>query len=36
VAPDLLDRLDKLAKENGHTRAGLITLGIARVLRDGL
>jgi hypothetical protein len=36
VATDVLDRLDKLAFANGQTRAGLISLGIARLLRDGI
>jgi hypothetical protein len=36
VATDVLHRLDTLAAQYGQTRAGLITLGIARLLRDGL
>jgi hypothetical protein len=32
----MLRRLDALAEQNGQTRAGLIVLGISRVLRDGL
>jgi hypothetical protein len=36
VAADVLRQLDQLAARYGQTRAGLIGLGIARVLRDGL
>ncbi len=36
VATDVLHKLDTLAAQYGQTRAGLITLGIARLLRDGL
>jgi hypothetical protein len=36
VATDVLRQLDQLAARYGQTRAGLIGLGIARVLRDGL
>lgn len=36
IATDVLRQLDELAARYGQTRAGLIGLGIARVLRDGL
>jgi hypothetical protein len=36
IADDVLRQLDELAARYGQTRAGLIGLGIARVLRDGL
>jgi hypothetical protein len=36
VATEVLRQLDELAARYGQTRAGLIGLGIARVLRDGL
>jgi hypothetical protein len=36
IATDVLRQLDELAARYGQTRAGLIGIGIARVLRDGL
>ena len=36
VATDVLRQLDELAAQYGQTRAGLIGIGIARVIRDGL
>jgi hypothetical protein len=36
VADDLLQRLDSMARETGQSRAGLIKIGISRLLRDGL
>jgi uncharacterized protein (DUF4415 family) len=36
VAADVLRQLDEMAGRYGQTRAGLIGIGIARVLRDGL
>lgn len=36
VAADVLRQLDEMAGKYGQTRAGLIGIGIARVLRDGL
>jgi len=36
IPDEILRRLDALAEQNGQTRAGLIMLGVSRVLRDGL
>lgn len=36
IPPDMLRRLDELADQTGQTRAGLLLLGAARVLRDGI
>ena len=36
VPLDMLRRLDALAAETGQTRAGLLLLGAARLLRDGV
>jgi uncharacterized protein (DUF4415 family) len=36
VAGDVLRQLDEMAAKYGQTRAGLIGIGIARVLRDGV
>ena len=36
VPPDMLSKLDALAAQSGQTRAGLLLLGAARLLRDGL
>lgn len=36
IPPDMLRRLDALASETGQTRAGLLLLGAARLLRDGV
>jgi len=36
LADDVLKALDELARKTGHSRAGLIKVGISRVLRDGL
>jgi hypothetical protein len=32
----MLQRLDALAEQTGQTRAGLLLLGAARLLRDGV
>ena len=36
IPPDMLQRLDALAAQTGQTRAGLLLLGAARLLRDGV
>ena len=36
IPPDMLQRLDTLAEQTGQTRAGLLLLGAARLLRDGV
>ena len=36
IPPDMLQRLDALAEQTGQTRAGLLLLGAARLLRDGV
>jgi hypothetical protein len=36
VPVDVLRRLDAMAAENGQTRAGLIALALARLLRAGV
>ena len=36
VAAEVLRQLDEMAGRYGQTRAGLIGIGIARVLRDGV
>jgi hypothetical protein len=36
LADEVLARLDEMARETGQSRAGLIKVGITRVLRDGV
>ena len=36
IPADMLLRLDAMAAETGQTRAGLLLLGAARLLRDGV
>jgi hypothetical protein len=36
IPPDMLQRLDALEEQTGQTRAGLLLLGAARLLRDGV
>ncbi len=36
IPREMMARLDALAEQTGQTRAGLLLLGAARVLRDGI
>ncbi len=36
IAPDVLHKLDQMAARFGQSRTTLISIGIARVLRDGI